>query len=73
VTPEPVYNPPVNPPANTQSFAEPVQNQNPAPQNASASHDVIRIIEQLAELRKQDILTEEEFSTKKAELLNRLS
>jgi len=76
VAPEPVYNPPVNPPANTQTpYVEPVQNQNQnaAPQNTTDSNDVFRIIEQLAELRKKDILTEDEFSTKKAELLSRLS
>lgn len=70
--PEPVYNPPVNEPVNQQpAFVEPAQQ--PAPQNTTASNDVFRIIEQLAELRKKDILTEEEFTTKKAELLNRLS
>ncbi len=34
--------------------------------------DIFSVIEQLAELRKKDILTEEEFSTKKAELLKKL-
>jgi len=34
--------------------------------------DVFSIIEQLAELRKKDILTEEEFTAKKAELLKKL-
>jgi len=34
--------------------------------------DIFSIIEQLAELRKKDILTEEEFSAKKAELLKKL-
>jgi hypothetical protein len=37
-----------------------------------AADDVLRTIEGLAELRRKDIITEEEFSAKKAELLARL-
>jgi len=37
-----------------------------------ATDDVLTTIERLAELRRKDILTEEEFSAKKAELLARL-
>ena len=39
---------------------------------ALAMEDIVKTIERLAELRQKDILTEEEFSTKKAELLSRL-
>jgi hypothetical protein len=38
----------------------------------SAPDDVLSLIERLAELRRKDILTEQEFATKKAELLGRL-
>ena len=34
--------------------------------------DIAKTIERLAELRQKDILTEEEFAAKKAELLSRL-
>jgi hypothetical protein len=34
--------------------------------------DIVETIERLAELRQKNILTEEEFASKKAELLNRL-
>jgi hypothetical protein len=34
--------------------------------------DIFTMIERLAELRQKDILTEEEFAAKKAELLSRL-
>jgi len=44
----------------------------PAPVATLASDDILRTIERLAELRRKDILTEEEFSAKKAELLARL-
>ena len=37
-----------------------------------APEDILKTIERLAELRRKDILTEAEFSTKKAELLARL-
>ncbi len=39
---------------------------------APATDDILRTIERLGELRKKDILTEEEFAAKKAELLGRL-
>jgi hypothetical protein len=47
------------------SKAEPV-GAGPAPD------DVLSLIERLAELRRKDVLTEQEFATKKAELLGRL-
>lgn len=37
-----------------------------------ATDDILKTIERLAELRQKDILTEEEFVTKKAQLLSRL-
>ncbi len=43
-----------------------------APVTALASDDILRTIERLAELRRKDILTEEEFAAKKTELLARL-
>ena len=42
------------------------------PAMAIAADDILKMIERLAELRRKDILTDEEFSTKKAELLARL-
>lgn len=39
---------------------------------APSADDILRTIERLGELRKKDILTEEEFAAKKAELLGRL-
>jgi hypothetical protein len=45
----------------------------PTPQTTSpAADEILRLIERLAELRQKDILTEEEFSAKKTELLSRL-
>ncbi len=44
----------------------------PAPAAPVATEDILRTIERLAELRQKNILTEEEFSAKKAELLSRL-
>ena len=44
----------------------------PAPAAPVATEDILRTIERLAELRQKDILTEEEFAAKKAELLSRL-
>jgi len=48
----------------------------PTPRSAPAStlgvDEIVKIIESLAALREKNILTEEEFATKKAELLNRL-
>ncbi len=43
-----------------------------APVTTLAADDILRTIERLAELRRKDILTQEEFSAKKAELLARL-
>ena len=36
------------------------------------ANDIVTMIERLAELRRKDILSEEEFTAKKAELLSRL-
>ena len=47
----------------------------PAPQDAQSqqsAHEILTTIERLAELRRKDILTEEEFAAKKAALLSRL-
>jgi hypothetical protein len=43
-----------------------------APQPAPANEDIFGKIERLAELRRKDILTEEEYAAKKADLLGRL-
>jgi Short C-terminal domain len=62
---------------------EPVRSETPvAPVKASApastaptsasTDDILTMIERLADLRQKNILTEEEFAAKKAELLNRL-
>jgi hypothetical protein len=44
----------------------------PASGSAQAMEEIVKTIERLAELRQKNILTEEEFSAKKAELLGRL-
>ena len=44
----------------------------PTPAAPLAMEDIIKTIERLAELRQKNILTEEEFVAKKAELLGRL-
>jgi hypothetical protein len=44
----------------------------PPPAAQPAMEDIVETIERLAELRQKNILTEEEFASKKAELLNRL-
>ena len=44
----------------------------PPPAAQPAMEDVVKTIERLAELRQKNILTEEEFASKKAELLSRL-
>ena len=53
-----------------------VPTQSPTPQTAGAAPigqvDVFATIEKLAELRDKGILSEQEFATKKAELLARL-
>jgi hypothetical protein len=41
----------------------------PAP---ASTDDILTMIERLSDLRQKNILTEEEFAAKKAELLNRL-
>jgi hypothetical protein len=43
-----------------------------APAALSGAEEILRTIEHLAELRRKSILTEEEFTAKKAELLSRL-
>jgi hypothetical protein len=43
-----------------------------APAAPAGSEDILKTIERLADLRQKNILTEEEFSAKKAELLSRL-
>jgi hypothetical protein len=60
VAPEPVV-PPV--PAPAAAFA---------PKTPSSPDDIFSTLERLADLRQKNILTEEEFVTKKAELLSRL-
>jgi len=44
----------------------------PLPAAQPAMEDIVKTIERLAELRQKNILTEEEFASKKAELLSRL-
>ena len=44
----------------------------PPPAAQPAVEDIVKTIERLAELRQKNILTEEEFASKKAELLSRL-
>jgi hypothetical protein len=56
----------------SRSAVPPPQSQAAAPAATHASEDILKTIERLAELRRKDILTEEEFSAKKAELLARL-
>lgn len=47
--------------------------QEPAPSNQGASEsDIFALIEKLADLKQKGVLSEEEFATKKAELLQRL-
>ena len=64
--PQPAYNPPATP-----AYAE-----TPAPfvpqQNSQAHDDIFQRIERLAELHQKGILSNEEFSAKKTELLSRL-
>jgi hypothetical protein len=57
--------PPPNPPSQTPAPAAP---SGPSP----AMEDIVKTIERLAELRQKNILTEDEFAAKKAELLSRL-
>ncbi|HZZ26206.1 MAG TPA: SHOCT domain-containing protein [Roseiarcus sp.] len=44
----------------------------PTPVESLSMEDIVKAIERLAELRQKNILTEEEFAAKKAELLSRL-
>jgi hypothetical protein len=70
----------VDPPGDRARDQPPPQAQEPARAAASAvapaaplaPDDILKTIERLAELRRKDILTEAEFSAKKAELLARL-
>ena len=50
----------------------PVVGAAPAPPASVATEDIVKTIERLAALRQKNILTEEEFAVKKAELLSRL-
>lgn len=77
--PAPVQNiqPEFNQPAQVQEQA-PMQNAQPEfnqpdlNQGNNAEGDIFALIEKLADLRQKDILSEDEFATKKAELLQRL-
>ena len=59
-------------PAKTVSAAAPVATSGAAYAASPAPEEILKTIERLAELRRKDILTEEEFSAKKTELLARL-
>jgi hypothetical protein len=63
---------PQNPPLSAPAMPPPAAASTPTPATAIAADDILKTIERLAELRRKDILTDEEFSTKKAELLARL-
>ena len=75
--PDPVQN--IQPDFN-QPVQAPIQNPQPEPafnqpdlnQGDNAEGDIFALIEKLADLRKKDILSEDEFAAKKAELLQRL-
>jgi putative oligomerization/nucleic acid binding protein len=72
--PAPVYNapPPYSPPADPpfqQNTGNQQNNNGPAP---SSSGDILQALERLGQLHERGILTEDEFRTKKAELLSRL-
>jgi hypothetical protein len=71
----PLVHPQSDPPRDqppSRSAMPPPQPPQAAPAATHASDDILKTIERLAELRRKDILTEEEFSAKKAELLARL-
>jgi hypothetical protein len=83
--PTPGYDPPPAPPQNfappPQNFAPPPQNFAPPPPNSPvpysssanpSSGDVLNAIERIGKLHEMGVLTDEEFRTKKAELLSRL-
>lgn len=73
-----ISGPGLQPPAPTNFAAPPQQPQspqqsnNPAPSSGSSSPDIMSMLEKLGQLRDAGILTDDEFSSKKAELLNRL-
>jgi hypothetical protein len=71
--------PPPAPPAAPAPVFEPepvraatVAPKNPSSQNSSSHDDIFSALERLADLRQKNILTEQEFAAKKAELLSRL-
>ena len=66
--PAPSYSSPPPPPPQAFEPAPPVSSPSPAP----ATQDIFSMIERLADLRQKNILTDEEFAAKKAELLSRL-
>ena len=66
--PAPAASQPFNEPANSNNASAPIDSGT----NSSASEDVIGTIERLGNLLQQGIVTQEEFETKKAELLQRL-
>ncbi len=75
----PLVSPPGEPARNSPLRAPSPPSQTPAPSASTgepavspAMEDIVKTIERLAELRQKNILTEEEFSAKKAELLSRL-
>jgi hypothetical protein len=71
----PLVHPQSDPPRDrppSRSAMPPPQPPQAAPAATHASDDILKTIERLAELRRKEILTEEEFSAKKAELLARL-
>ena len=76
--PPPQYQQAAPPPQHPAWQPEPVNTWQPAPAPfqpaapAANEGDVLATIEKLADLRARGILTDEEFSTKKAELLGRL-
>jgi hypothetical protein len=69
---QPADRPPDSPRAAAAEPQRPEPAPPPPPPAPPATDDILTTIERLAELRKKDILTEEEFSAKKTELLSRL-
>lgn len=63
---------PEDQPLSASSIPPPAAAPMATPATAIAADDILKTIERLAELRRKDILTDEEFSTKKTELLARL-
>lgn len=55
-----------------QTFDDTAQNTNNASDNFSSTDDIILLIEKIAQLHKAGALTDEEFNTKKIELLSRI-